>query len=284
MPELPEVEALRLTLDSDLVGHTVSTALVRSPAILKTFSPPFTDVVGRTFQQVGRRGKWLLLALGGGEDLCLAVHLMTGGRLRLTNGQTGPSRSDAAILGLAAVGDLRVSEIGSRKQSAIHLVRGDGTGLVSYLGPDLLADSLDAVALLAALRFENRQLKPALVDQRTLAGLGNAWADEVLHAARLSPLLLTSRLTLDQSEQLRVALAEQIGRGIAAAAKDNYLTQLKPDRRPYLRIHGRGGQPCPTCGETLADIWKGERTTTYCPSCQTDGKLFADRRMSRLLR
>src|SRR5262249_46788619 len=153
-----------------------------------------------------------------------------------------------------------------------------------HLGPEPLGPELGVDELAAVLGGQARQLKSALVDQRTLAGLGNAWSDEVLHAARLSPLLLTTRLTSEQIEVLHAALRDRLTDGIARAGEENYLEKARAELRPYLRIHGRDGEPCFVCGTRLAAIHHGERQTTYCPACQSDGRVYADRRLSRLLR
>lgn len=282
MPELPELEALRRSLDGELVGQPVTGAEARSPSILKTYSPPLAALTSDRVRRVDRRGKWLLAVTEAG--LTLGIHLMTGGRLRWTDGRPGPARADAFILRLADGRDLRVGEIGTRKQSAVHLVVGDGSELVGHLGPDPLEHAFSPAVLASALRSARHQLKPALVDQRIVAGIGNAWADEMLHEARLSPMLMTDKVSDAQVESLHLSIMVCTARGIAEAQRQNYLTLLRGENRPYLRVHGRGKQPCPDCGQPLADIWKGERTTTYCPDCQTDGRVYADRRLSRLLR
>jgi formamidopyrimidine-DNA glycosylase len=282
VPELPELEALARSLDATVTGRDVVGVDVRSPSLLKTYAPPVDELVGDAFTGVRRRGKWLLF--GTRASRTLAVHLMTGGRLRRTDGKAAPARADGTIVRFADGTDLRVTEIGSRKQSAVHFVVGDGSSLIAHLGPEPLAPEFGVNELAAALGGPARQVKSALVDQRTLAGIGNAWSDEVLHAARLSPLLSTARLTSEQVAALYAALRDRLADGIVSALRDNYLEKLRPDRRPYLRIHKRDGEPCFVCRTPLAAIHHGERQTTYCPTCQVDGRLYADRRLSRLLR
>lgn len=282
MPELPELEALARALDGAVTGRAIARVEVRSPSLLKTYAPPVEALVGDAVTGVRRRGKWLLCATRAGRTL--AVHLMTGGRLRRTDGAAGPGRTDGLIVRFGDGADLRVTEIGSRKQSAVHVVSGDGASLVAHLGPEPLAPEFGVRELAAALAGPTRQLKSALVDQRTLAGIGNAWSDEVLHAARLSPLLPTARLTPEQVTALHAALRDRLADGIVRAGEDNYLEKAKPDRRAYLRVHGRDGEPCVVCGAVLAAIHHGERQTTYCPTCQVGGRVYADRRLSRLLR
>ena len=282
MPELPELETLARSLDAADTGRDVVAVEVRSPSLLNTYMPPIDELVGDAFTGVRRRGKWLFFGTRNGRTL--VVHLIVGGRLRRTNGMAAPARADGMIVRFADGADFRVTEIGSRKQSAVHLVIGDGSSLVAHLGPEPLAPEFGVNELAAALGGPARQVKPALVDQRTLAGIGNAWSDEVPHAARLSPLLSTARLTSEQIVALHGALRDRLTDGIVLAHEDNYLEKAQTDRRAYLRIHKRDGEPCFVCGTPLAAIHHGERPTTYCPTCQVDGSVYADRRLSRLLR
>ena len=276
------LEALARSLDATVTGRDVAAVAVRSPSLLKSYAPPIDALVGDALAGVRRRGKWLLFGTRAGRTL--VVHLMTGGRLRRTDGKAGPARGDGMIVRFADGTDLRVTEIGSRKQSAVLLVVGDGSSVVAHLGPEPLDPGFGVNELADVLGGPNRQVKSALVDQRTLAGIGNAWSDEILHAARLSPLLTTARLTSEQIAALHQALRDRLSDGIARASEDNYLEKARPDRRTYLRIHERDGEPCFVCETPLAAIHHGERQTTYCPTCQADGRVYADRRLSRLLR
>ena len=281
MPELPELEALAESLQTTR-GRIVAAVEVRSPSVLKTYTPPIDALVGDAFECVRRRGKWLLL--GTRTDRALAIHLHLGGRLRWADGSTRAARADALVLRFADGTDLRLAEIGAKKRSAAHLVDGDGSDLVSHLGPEPLDPEFGVECLAAVLAGRSAQIKTVLTDQRVLAGLGNAWSNEVLHAARISPLLSTARLTSEQVSALHAALRECLAAGIAQAREDNYLEKLKPDRRAYLRVHRRHGQPCFVCRVPLAAIHVGERVTTYCPTCQSAGRVYADRRLSRLLK
>src|SRR5687768_15252822 len=227
MPELPELEALALSLGTTVIGRDIVAVQVRSPSLLKTYRPPIDGLVGDALAGVRRRGKWLLFDTRVGRTL--VVHLMTGGRLRRTDGRAAPARTDGMMVRLADGTDLRVTEIGSRKQSAVLLVDGDGSSVVGHLGPEPLAPEFGVDQLAAALGGPARQLKSALVDQRTLAGLGNAWSDEVLHAARLSPLLSTARLTSEQIVALHGALRDRLADGIVRAGQENYLSKAGLD-------------------------------------------------------
>jgi formamidopyrimidine-DNA glycosylase len=282
VPELPELEALARSLDATVAGRSMVAVDVRSPSLMKTYTPPTSELVGDVLSGARRRGKWLLFGTRAGRTL--VVHLMTGGRLRKTDGKAAPALADSMVIRFADGMDLRVTEIGSRKQSAVLLVVGDGSSVVAHLGPEPLAPEFGVSELAGSLSGPNRQLKSALVDQRTIAGIGNAWSDEVLHAARLSPLLMTARLTQDQIAALLFALRDRLADGILLANQENYLSKAGPDRRTYLRVHNRNREPCFVCTTPLAAIHHGERQTTYCPTCQADGRVYADRRLSRLLR
>jgi formamidopyrimidine-DNA glycosylase len=282
VPELPELEALAQSLGAAVTARDIVGVEVRSPSLLKSYAPPVDNLVGDAVSGVRRRGKWLFLGTRAGRTL--VVHLMVGGRLRRTDGKARPARTDSMLVRFADGTDLRVTEIGPRKQSAVHLVIGDGSSLVAHLGPEPLAPEFGVTELAAALGGPNRQVKTALVDQHTLAGIGNAWSDEILHAARVSPLLSTNRLTSEQIVALHEALRDRLTDGIVRARADNYLETARADRRTYLRIHKREREPCFVCGTPLAAIHHGDRQTTYCPSCQSEGRVYADRRLSRLLR
>ena len=281
VPELPELEALAESLQTTR-GRVIAAVEVRSPSVLKTYAPPLDALVGDAIEQVRRRGKWLLL--GTRADRTLAIHLHIGGRLRRADAAAKVTRADALILRFADGTDLRLAEIVAKKRSAAHFVDGDGSVLVSQLGPEPLDPEFGVECLAAALASHSGQIKTVLTDQQALAGLGNAWSNEVLHAAGVSPLLPAARLTSEQVSALHAALRECLAAGIALARDDNYLEKLKPDRRAYLRVHRRQGEPCFVCRASLAAIHFGERVTTYCPTCQSAGRVYADRRLSRLLK
>lgn len=282
MPELPEVEALARALDQSITHREIGSVEIRSVSLVKTHTPSLSALVGDVFESVRRRGKWLLLRTRRDRTLC--VHLMTGGRARRTDGRAGVARADGMVVRFTDGGDFRVAEIGSKKRSAAHLVEGDGADVVGYLGPEPLEPAFDARQLADALRAESRQLKKALTDQRVIAGIGNAWSDEILHRAGLSPLMLTPRLTDEQVERLLSAIRACLQEGIEHGERENYLEKPKSESRTYLRVHGRKGEPCYVCETKLSAIHFGDRATTYCPNCQSDGRVYADRRLSRLLR
>ncbi|MER6910257.1 DNA-formamidopyrimidine glycosylase family protein [Streptomyces sp. NPDC000594] len=290
MPELPEVESLRRFLDERLTGETLARVLPVAINVLKTYDPPLSAAEGRRVTAVARHGKWLDLTLGDGpEALHLVVHLARAGWLQWRDTVPGdPPRPGRGPLALRAVlasgGGFDLTEAGTAKRLAVHLVRdaGEVPG-VARLGPDPLADDFDRDAFAALLAGERRQIKGALRDQSLIAGIGNAYSDEILHAARMSPFQPVR--TLDEEgitrlyTALRTTLAEAVerSRGVAAG-------RLKAEKKSGLRVHGRTGEPCPVCGDTIREVSFSDSSLQYCPTCQTGGRLLADRRLSRLLK
>jgi formamidopyrimidine-DNA glycosylase len=275
MPELPEVEAWVRELDPLVSRAPVETARPGHIATLKTFDPPPSALVGRQLAGSVRRGKNLLFPTEDGE-LVLRVHLMSAGRLRyLPAGKKGPIKPMFQVR-FADGGELLLTEAGKKKRAGVWLVtpaRLDEE--LSHLGPDAL--EVDDAALGEILRRERRQLHPLLRDQRALAGIGRAHANEILWEARLSPFRLSTDLADDEVETLATAIREDLSRALELRLAG------KGDQQVY-RIHGHFGDPCPRCGETLRRVDFEEHTITYCPACQTGGRILKDRRLSRLLR
>lgn len=286
MPELPEVEALARFLDERCAHHTVERVEVASLSSLKTYDPPVEALVGRTLVAVRRYGKHLAFDAGG---LWAVLHLSLGGWVRWRDQQVatraGPGRGPLALrVALSGGGGFDVTEQGKEKRLALWVVRDplEVPG-VARLGPDPLSPGFDAQALAAALAAAGGHVKNALIDQAVVAGVGNAYSDEALHAARLSPYRLAARLTAEEVERLHGALvgvlsaALERSAGVAAAG-------LKAEKKSGLAVHGRAGQPCPVCGDTIREVSFSARSFQYCPTCQTGGKPLADRRLSRLLK
>ncbi|MEV6118087.1 DNA-formamidopyrimidine glycosylase family protein [Streptomyces sp. NPDC052109] len=287
MPELPEVEALKDFLTEHLVGRRVARVLPVAVSVLKTYDPPVTAFEGAEVTSVRRYGKFLDLAADSG--LHLVTHLARAGWLqwkdRLPDGPPKPGKGPLALRVALETGEgFDLTEAGTQKRLAVYVVRDpQQVEGVARLGPDPLAADFDEARLAALLRDERRQLKGALRDQSLIAGVGNAYSDEILHAAKMSPFKLTASLTPEEIhrlyEALRTTLTEAVDRSRGVAAG-----RLKAEKKGGLRVHGRTGEPCPVCGDTIREVSFSDSSLQYCPTCQTGGKPLADRRLSRLLK
>jgi formamidopyrimidine-DNA glycosylase len=282
LPEIPDVEVYVAALRSRIVGHRLEKVRLLSPFFLRTVDPPLAAFEGATAVGVSRLAKRVAIAFD--ADLHLVVHLMIAGRLHwLGDGRTRGRPKPLAELAFDT-GTLGITEAGSTRRASLHAVRG-AAGLARHLPPgvDVLSCSLEEFA--AAVRRENRTLKRALTDQRIVAGIGNAYSDEILHRARLSPLMLTSRLDDAALRTLfdasRTTLRDWIDR-LARDAGDAFPEQVTAFR-PDMAVHGRFGQPCPVCGSPVQRIVYAANECNYCARCQTGGRRLADRALSRLL-
>jgi formamidopyrimidine-DNA glycosylase len=275
MPELPEVEAWVRELDPLVAQAPIDRAGPAHVATLKTIDPPLSVLDGRRFAGSERRGKNLLFPLES-ADLVLRVHLMSAGRLRyLRPGAKGP-KTPMFRLRFADGGELVLTEAGSKKRAGVWLVTPERLDDdLAHLGPDAL--DLDAVSLAAVLDRERRQLHPLLRDQRAIAGIGRAHANEILRRAHLSPFKLSTELSDEETSVLAAAIHDDLTEALALRERG------KGDAEVY-RVHNRLGEPCPECGTPIARVDYEEHTVYYCPSCQTGGRLLKDRRLSRLLR
>ena len=288
MPEVPEVEALREFLDVQLVGKEIVRVLPLTVNVLKTYDPPVSALEGATVTSVARHGKYLDI-VAGDAGLHVAVHLARAGWLRWKDSfPAAPPRPGKGPLALRVVlgeGDgFDLTEAGSTKRLAVHVVRDPAeVPGIARLGPDPLDDSFDRAAFAQLLAGEHRQLKGALRDQRLIAGIGNAYSDEILHAAKMSPFKPVKNLSEEEItvlyEAMRSTLREAVERSHGVAAG-----RLKAEKKSGLRVHGRAGEACPVCGDTVREVSFSDSSLQYCPTCQTGGKLLADRRMSRLLK
>ncbi|GAB2817224.1 Fpg/Nei family DNA glycosylase [Streptomyces daliensis] len=289
MPELPEVEALRGFLDERLTGHTVARVLPVAVSVLKTYDPPLDALHGQTFTGAARHGKFLDLATDGG--LHLVVHLARAGWLRWQDSlPDAPPRAGKGPLALRLYlagpeGDgFDLTEAGTQKRLAVYVVR-DPSEVpgIARLGPDPLAEDFTPEVLAGLLRGQRHRIKGLLRDQGVIAGIGNAYSDEILHVARMSPYKLASELDEKRIAALHAAIGSTLreaverSRGVAAG-------KLKSEKKSGLRVHGRTGEPCPVCGDTIREVSFADSSLQYCPTCQTGGKPLADRRMSRLLK
>ncbi len=283
MPELPDVEAYSSALEPRIVGRVLRGVRVASISLLRTVDPPLAAVSGRTVQRLRRIGK--RIAIGLDDELWLVIHLMIAGRLHWR-------AADARLAGRNALaafdfddGTLVLTEAGTKRRASLHVVRGDEA--LDALDPGgidvFVADLAD---FRAALSIENRTLKRALTDPRIVSGIGNAYSDEILHAAGLSPIALTHKLTDEERERLFAATRATLRdwtarlRAEAADAFPEHVTAFRPD----MAVHGKFGQPCPVCGSPVQRIRYADNETNYCARCQTGGTILADRSLSRLLK
>jgi formamidopyrimidine-DNA glycosylase len=286
VPELPEVEALAAYLRERAVGHTVERLEVASFSALKTYDPAPSAVAGLPVTGAGRHGKFLDIGLGG--ELRLIVHLARAGWLHYRDSFKSPaplkpgSGPIAVRVRLDDGSGFDLTEAGTQKSLAAYLVR-DPSEVpgVARLGPDALAVSPEEFA--ARIRGRKGQIKGVLVDQEVLAGIGNAYSDEILHAARLSPFALTGKLTDEQVttlyEAMRTIETDAVERSVGQRA-----AELKGEKRAGMRVHARTGLPCPVCGDTVREVSFADKSLQYCATCQTGGKPLADRRLSKLVR
>ena len=283
MPELPDIAIYRDAIAARVTGKPLLRVRIDNPFVLRTAVPPITDAEGRRVRDVRRMGKRLVLALD--ADLFLVFHLMIAGRLRwFDGGGKPPKRITLARLEFPD-GTLAFTEAGTKRRASLHLVHGDAA-LAKFDPGGLEILTADRNAFAARLLGENHTLKRALTDPTLISGIGNAYSDEILHRARLSPLALTQKLSDDEVTQLfdasRVVLAEWTERlrsELRGAFPEN-VTAFRPD----MAVHGRYRKPCPVCGTPVQRIVYAENECNYCPRCQTGGKLLADRSLSRLLK
>lgn len=292
MPELPEVHALVMDLRPRLIGRRIARLEIVAFPALKTFDPPVSALDGRHITGVDRRGKYLDIDADG---LHLVIHLARAGWLRWRDAapqSSGrPSRGPLAARlvlddddALATGSGFDLTEAGTKKSLAIHVARSpDDIERVRTLGPDPLSPAFTLEQFRAILAAAGRsQLKGVLRNQSLIAGIGNAYSDEILHAARMSPFT-PAELTPEASERLYRALRETLGAAIARA-EGLAASELKAEKKTNLRVHGRTGEPCLVCGDTIRHVTYSDSSLQYCPTCQTGGKPLADRVLSRLLK
>jgi formamidopyrimidine-DNA glycosylase len=275
VPEYPEMEAWRRQLDDPVRAFPIAKAGPAHIATLKTYDPPLSVLEGRRLEGVERRGKRLLFPTEDGE-LVLLLHLMTAGRLKyLRAGEAGPKKP-AFRLEFEGGAQLVLTEAGAKKRAGVWLLSPEqAEAELEHLGPE--AYGIGAEQLAEICSQESRRLHSLLRDQRVLAGIGRAWANEILHHAQLSPYALTQDLTPDEVARLAEAIDAELARGLELRERG------AKDERTY-RVHRKLGEPCHVCGTPIAQVDFEEHTIYYCPSCQTGGRILKDRRLSRLLR
>ena len=287
MPELPQVEALRAWLVDRLVGRAVIGVQLVDFAALKTYQPSLDALLGLEITDVARHGKFIDVDAQG---VHLVFHFARAGCLTWKDAQpTTPARPGRGPLSLRVTLDdgsgFDLTEAGTQRKLAIHVVNEPAeVPAIATLGPDPLGPDFDQATFDAILAAAGRaQLKGVLRDQQQIAGIGNAYSDEILHAAKLSPFTPATSLDAEGRAMLLAAIRDELGRAIAAS-RGRAASELKDAKRATLRVHGRTGEPCAQCGTTIAEVSFADSSLQYCPGCQTGGKKLADRRMSKLLR
>lgn len=283
MPEYPDVELYLHALRPRIVGRRLEGVRLASPFLLRTIDPPLESAIGTVVRALRRLGKRIVWVMD--DELFLVFHLMIAGRFQWKERGAGIT----AKIGLAAFdfenGTLLMTEAGSKRQASLHVVRGEQS-LTAHDpgGVEVIGSSLDDFA--NALTRENHTLKRALTDPRLLSGIGNAYSDEILHAARLSPMKQTSQLSRDEIARLHAIAVDTLVRwrdALIAEAGDQFPAKVTAFR-PKMAVHGRYGKPCPACGTPVQRIRYASNEANYCPTCQTGGRLLADRSLSRILK
>jgi len=282
MPELPDIEVYRESLEDRIEGRVLNAVRLRNPFLLRTAVPPIADAAGRRVKELRRLGKRIVIGLEGG--LFLVIHLMIAGRLHWRDAGDGKEPRNVLAAFAFDDGTLYLTEAGSKRRASLHLVAGeDALRALDPGGIDVM--SIDAAAFARALRARNHTLKRALTDPHIFSGIGNAYSDEILHAAKLSPLALTSKMSDDEIARLfaatRATLALWIGR-LRDDAHGRFPEKVSAFR-DGMAVHGRYGKPCPVCGAPVQRIVYADNETNYCARCQTGGRILADRALSRLL-
>ncbi|MFF2271131.1 Fpg/Nei family DNA glycosylase [Agromyces sp. NPDC058136] len=286
MPELPEVQALAAFLDERLTGRAFASLRVAAISALKTFDPPLASLEGERIEAVRRHGKFVDLDTGG---LHLVFHLARAGWLRWYDAvPTTPVKPGRSPLALRVRFDddsgFDLTEAGTKKSLAVYVVRSvDEVPGIARLGPDPTADDFTLDDFARILEGRRTQIKGVLRDQSVFAGIGNAYSDEILHAAKLSPYLLAAKLDPAQLEGLYRAMRDTLAEAVAVAS-GRPPAELKDAKRRAMRVHGRNGETCEVCGDTIRQVVFADSTFQYCPGCQTGGKPLADRLRSRLVK
>lgn len=287
MPEMPEVHGLAVFLGERAVGRTITRTSVAAIAALKTYDPQNTALHGAQITAAARRGKFIVLSCA--EDLHLVFHLAKAGWLRwydpLPTTLIKPGKTPIALrVALDDSSGFDLTETGTKQSLAVYVVRDphDVPG-IARLGPDPLDRDFSREAFAALLEGRRTQIKGLLRDQSVIAGIGNAYSDEILHAARMSPYAIAATLAPDDIDRLFTAMQQTLADAVAAAS-GKPPADLKDAKRRGMQVHARRGEPCPICGDTVRSVFFADRSLEYCPTCQTGGKLLADRRLSRLLK
>ncbi|WP_270352272.1 Fpg/Nei family DNA glycosylase [Microbacterium testaceum] len=287
MPEMPEVEGLVEFLRGRITGLRIDKATVSAINALKTYDPPLTALVGTTVVGVERHGKFVDVAIEGG--IHLIFHLAKAGWLRWYDALPAtvikPGKTPIALrVGFDDGAGFDLTEAGTKKSLAVYAVRSpDEVPGIARLGPEPLSPGFDRAAFGALLEGRRTQIKGVLRDQSIIAGVGNAYSDEILHVAKMSPYALAANLSAEEVDRLFAAMTATLAEAITEA-RGKPPADLKDAKRRGMRVHGRRGEACPACGDEVRSVFFADNSLEYCPTCQTGGKLLADRRLSRLLK
>ncbi|MFB4353102.1 DNA-formamidopyrimidine glycosylase family protein [Microbacterium sp. LS_15] len=287
MPEMPEVQGLTTFLADRVVGRTITRTSVGAIAALKTYDPPNTALHGAEITAATRRGKFIVLSAG--DDLHLVFHLAKAGWLRwyelLPATLLKPGKSPIALrVAFDDDSGFDLTEAGTKKSLAVYVVRDpDQVPGIERLGPDPLDADFTREVFGDVLTGRRMQIKGLLRDQGVIAGIGNAYSDEILHAAKMSPYAIADKLTDDEVDRLYAAMQSTLTDAVAQAS-GKPPADLKDAKRRGMQVHARRGETCPVCGDTVRSVFFADRSLEYCPTCQTGGKILADRRLSRLLK
>lgn len=292
MPELPDITAYMTALEPRILGQTLERVRVQSVFVLRTVDPPLASVEGKTVRAIRRVGKRIAIGVDG--DLWMVLHLMIAGRLHWKAAGAKLAGKNALLALDFSDGALTLTEAGSKRRASLYVLRGEeglrsadpgGLEIFSADGASLGEFRVSLDEFRVALSLENRTLKRALTDPRIVSGIGNAYSDEILHAAQLSPIALTQKLKPEEWERLFRATRETLTAWIERLSSEarKKFPEGVTAFRPEMAVHGRFGQPCPRCGSPVQRIRYADNETDYCPVCQTGGKVLADRSLSRLL-
>jgi len=283
MPELPDILSYLTALRSRIVGQPLEKIAVKSPFLVRTVEPDLLSLAGQTVHDVSRIGKRIVWNFA--DDLFVVIHLMIAGRFHWKKAGVRPTGKNDLAAFAFPTGTLMLTEASQKKRASLHVVHGIAN-LQAFDRGGIEPLDCSADEFRAALTRENHTLKRALADPRLFSGIGNAYSDEILHAARLSPVTLTSRLSAEQIDQLFAAVRSVLGDWTARLSTEaaGKFPEKVTAFRPEMAVHGRFRQPCPVCGTAVQRIVYAENETNYCPRCQTGGKLLADRSLSRLLK
>ncbi|MBN1425846.1 Fpg/Nei family DNA glycosylase [Candidatus Fermentibacteria bacterium] len=277
MPEMPELEILREGLAPRVLDRPIVRIIVRQPSSVKTFHPPIDSVIGQRFTGLFRRGKFVIFSLESGDSL--VVHLMRSGWLTARGTGEEPLALDAVSFLFRDGSSLVVVERGSKRKACVYLVRElSSVPFFSGVGVEPFSQDFTAERLFECLQTERMQLKSFLIDQRFVAGLGNAYTDEILFDCGLSPFKITTTVTFEETQNLRISIHRVLDRGIQRLRRLVGDGLLESEDHGFMTMHGRPGETCPRCGATIAEIRYSDRSTHYCPECQSGGKVYADRR------